>query len=71
MEEDLKPIIVYGDLENVGKPRVKWRKRYGRNNRKVHRKQLQANSVAAIIKCIQHFPQYFRAEIGETLLRHL
>jgi len=36
MEEGLKPIIVYGELKNVRKPRVKWRKRWRRNNRKVH-----------------------------------
>jgi len=33
MEEGLKPIIVYGELKNVRKPRVKWRKRWRRNNR--------------------------------------
>ena len=35
-EEGLKPIIVYGDLKNVRKPRVKWKTRCRRNNRKVH-----------------------------------
>ena len=32
----LNPIIVYGDLKNVRKPRVKWKTRCRRNNRKVH-----------------------------------
>ena len=36
MEEGLKPIIVYGDLKNVRKPRVKWKKRCRKNNRKLH-----------------------------------
>jgi len=36
IEEGLKPIIVYGDLKNVRKPRVKWKKRCRKNYRKVH-----------------------------------
>jgi len=34
--EGLSPIIVYGDLKNVVKPRVKWKTRCRKNNRKVH-----------------------------------
>lgn len=35
-KEGLKPVIVYGDLKNVRKPRIKWKTRCGKNNRKVH-----------------------------------
>ncbi|MHA1859986.1 MAG: IS200/IS605 family accessory protein TnpB-related protein, partial [Candidatus Asgardarchaeia archaeon] len=35
-EEELKPIIVYGDLKNVRKRHIKGKTRCRRNNRKVH-----------------------------------
>jgi len=35
-EEGFSPIIVYGDLKNLRKPRVKWKRRCRKNNHKVH-----------------------------------
>jgi len=35
-EKGFKPLIVYGDLKNVRKPRIKGKTRCRRNNRKVH-----------------------------------